>query len=92
MFLSLTLGMLNEGLERADAKTKKAILEQIRDLSATIKKQRQKMGFTQESLAEALDISVNTIKYIEQGRRLPSLVMILKISIALKLKITIQKA
>lgn len=91
MFLSLTLRMLNEGLERVDAKTKKAIIEQIRDLSATIKKQRQKMGFTQESLAEALDISVNTIKYIEQGRRLPSLVMILKISLALKLKISFQK-
>ncbi len=83
--------MLNESLERSDPKTKKAILEQIRDLSSVIKKQRRKVGLTQEGLAEVLDVSVNTIKYIEQGRRLPSLVMIIKIALALKLRLSFQK-
>lgn len=48
------------------------------------------MGLTQEGVAEVLDISVNTIKYIEQGRRLSSLVMIIKIAIALKLRLSFQ--
>ncbi|MGE3975841.1 MAG: helix-turn-helix domain-containing protein [Bdellovibrionales bacterium] len=83
--------MLNKGLGRIDPKTRKVILEHVREFSSVLQAQRKKMGLTQEALAEKLDISVNTVKYIEQGRRLPSLVMILKIAVALKLRLTLQK-
>lgn len=45
------------------------------------------MGFTQEGLAEALDISPMTIQFIEQGRKCPSLPMLLYICSYLKIKI-----
>jgi DNA-binding XRE family transcriptional regulator len=38
-----------------------------------IRRQREKKGFTQEALAEALEISIETMKAIEGGRRHPSL-------------------
>ena len=84
--------MLNKGLEKVDPRTRKLVLEQMQDLSLSIQNRRKKMGFTQESLAEELDVSVNTIKYIEQGRRLPSLIMILRIAQVLKLRLALQKA
>lgn len=84
--------MLNKGLGRTDAKTRKIVLEQIREISSLLQDQRRKLGLTQEALAEKLDISVNTVKYIEQGRRAPSLVMMLRIAVVLKLRLSFQKA
>jgi DNA-binding XRE family transcriptional regulator len=84
--------MQRDGLERTDPKTRKLVLEQMRELSQAMQMQRRKVGLTQETLAEALDVSVNTIKYIEQGRRLPSLIMLLRIANVLKLKLSFQKA
>lgn len=37
-----------------------------------IQARRKELGFTQESLAEALDMSPGTIKTIEQGIRTPA--------------------
>ena len=58
-------------------------------LIKTIQRARMEQDFTQEALAEALDVSVNTIKYIEQGRRLPSLPLMLRICKFLKIEVKI---
>lgn len=56
-------------------------------ISMQIQKRRIDLGYTQEELAEILDVSVGTIKTIEQGTRNPSLPMLIRISDALDLKI-----
>lgn len=58
-------------------------------LRKKLQEARKTHGFTQESLAEHLEISVNTIKYIEQGRRLPSLPLMLRLCKALKVKVSL---
>lgn len=84
--------MLNKGLAEVDPKTRKILTGHIQEIASALQSHRKKQGWTQESLAEALDVSVNTIKYIEQGRRLPSLVMILRIAHVLKIKLHLQRA
>ena len=84
--------MLNKGLATLDPKTRKIVLEQVREIASAIQSQRKKLGLTQEGLAETLDVSVNTIKYIEQGRRQPSLIMIMRIARVLKLKVALHRA
>lgn len=71
--------MLNKGLDGASAREIKELEAELGNIVAVIQIYRQKAGMSQEKLAEALDVSVNTIKYIEQGRRLPSLPMLIRI-------------
>ena len=52
---------------------------------------RKELEMTQEDFAEKLDLNVNTIKYIEQGRRVPSLPMFFRILKALHLEMKILK-
>jgi DNA-binding XRE family transcriptional regulator len=48
-------------------------------LSKVIQDHRKKMGYTQEQLAESLGVATMTIQFIEQGRRFPSLPMLIYI-------------
>jgi len=57
----------------------KVIQTEIKKMGTFLQEQRKARGYTQESFSEALEVNVNTIKYIEQGRRSPSLEMLLKI-------------
>lgn len=79
--------MLNKGLAGATQKEKQSLKKEIESIGKTIQENRIKQNFTQESFAEALDISVPTIKGIEQGIRVPSLGMLLRILAFLKLEI-----
>lgn len=54
-------------------------------VAALFQQRRKELGMTQEDFAEKLDLNVNTIKYIEQGRRIPSLPMLFRIAKALQL-------
>lgn len=65
--------------------TEKAILKVSHDIQAA----RESLGLTQEELAEKIDVSVESIRAIEQNRRAPSLLMLYKICRALNVKITI---
>jgi DNA-binding XRE family transcriptional regulator len=65
-----------DGLTQAEVREIKVQLKQI---GSTLQEARLKSKLTQEALAETIDVSVNTIKYIEQGRRVPSLQMLLRI-------------
>jgi len=79
------------GLSRI-SKKEAAILEtQIAAMGETFQARRKELGMTQDELSEKLDIGANTIKFIEQGRRIPSLPMFLRICKALKLKIELNK-
>ena len=58
-------------------------------MGAFLQEQRKAKGYTQEAFSEALEVNVNTIKYIEQGRRSPSLEMLLKICGQLELELNL---
>lgn len=59
--------------ERSFVKTK------IEELALQIAEMRKKHGFSQERLAELANVSVSTIKFIEQNQRAPSLPLLLKL-------------
>jgi transcriptional regulator with XRE-family HTH domain len=52
-----------------------------------VKKKRRLAGYSQEQFAEKLGIHRTYMSFIERGMRNPSLIMIFKISRALKLKL-----
>lgn len=64
--------------------------KKLNDFRVIIQSQRKKMNYTQEQLAEELNVSVAIIQRIEQGTRTPSIPMLCKIlwEIGLDLNIT----
>lgn len=59
---------------------KEAVMNNKKLLGRRIKEIRKKRGFTQEQLAEAVNIDITTLSGIESGRHFPSLVTLEKIS------------
>lgn len=82
--------MLNKGMKGASQSEIKRVENKLNELRAALTHFRQAKSFSQESLAEKTDISTSTIQYIEQGRRAPSLVMLIRLCLALNLEITIK--
>lgn len=76
-------------LEKYTLKEKRSIQNELDRIASEIQAARKTAGFTQESFAEEMDLSVSTVKYIEQGRRHPSLPLLIRICKTLKIKITI---
>lgn len=64
-------------LQRIPPKYRKKVEDSLRTMSRGIQERRENLDLTQEELAEDLDISVETMKAIETGRRVPSLEMLL---------------
>jgi putative transcriptional regulator len=62
---------------------------QLENLGTQIRTHREEMGWTQQDLAEHLDLAVMTIQFIEQGRRHPSLPLLFYICKALKIPVKI---
>jgi putative transcriptional regulator len=56
-------------------------------LRNTIKTQRAKLNLTQEQLAERVKVSRKTINTIENGRFIPSTVLALQLSRALRVSV-----
>lgn len=54
--------------------------QRIIDIGLAIGYWRRKRGLRQEDLAERIEISVDSIKSYEQGRRIPRLANLLKIA------------
>lgn len=69
-----------------------AISSELEKMGKAFQRRRKELGWTQEEFAESLSVNVNSVKYIEQGRRIPSLPMLLRITKALKLKLSFEKA
>lgn len=59
----------------------------LSNFGAYIKKLRKEAGLSQEEFAEKLNIHRTYVSFIERGQRNPSLLMLLKISRVLKLKL-----
>jgi transcriptional regulator with XRE-family HTH domain len=78
------------GLSKVPKKELIVIQDELIELGKKLQKRRKELGFTQESFAEAMDVSANSVKYIEQGRRIPSLPMLMRLVRALKLKLTVE--
>lgn len=58
-----------------------------KSLGKRIKKERKDLGWTQEQLAEKVDISTVYVGFIEQGRYAPSLDVLQKIAKHLRIPI-----
>lgn len=85
------LYVLNKGLGGANAREIKELEAELKQIVEAIQTHRKKAGFSQEKLAELLEVNVNTIKYIEQRRRLPSLPMLIRICWKIGLEIRLGK-
>lgn len=83
--------MSTRGLSKIPKKDLSLIKSDIRRIGALLQKRRKELGWTQEEFSEFIDVSINSIKYIEQGRRIPSLPMLLRMTKALELKILLQE-
>jgi len=59
----------------------------LKNFGEQVKKKRYLAGLSQEELAEKLNIHRTYMSFIERGQRNPSLLMIFKISRALKIKL-----
>ncbi len=59
----------------------------LKNFGETVKKKRKIAELSQEELAEKLGIHRTYMSFIERGQRNPSLLMIFKISRALKIKL-----
>lgn len=59
----------------------------LENFGETVRKKRKSAGLSQEELAEKLGIHRTYMSFIERGIRNPSLLMIFKISRALKIKL-----
>lgn len=50
-----------------------------RDMGKRIKKARVQAGFSQEKLAEAADVGITHVSHIENGKTIPSVMVLIKI-------------
>lgn len=74
-------------VDRIPAKYKDAVRKQLEALSTMVRDKREGSDLTQEELAEDLGIDPQTISYIEQKRRYPSLPLLFTICARLGIKI-----
>lgn len=58
-------------------KYRKQVEARLRRLPGIIRDRREALGLTQEGMAESLEISIDTMKAIESGRRVPSIAMLI---------------
>jgi transcriptional regulator with XRE-family HTH domain len=63
------------------------ITKKDESLGKQIKKQRKKVGFTQDQLAEKSGLSTKYIQFVESANRTPSLKTLYKIAKALGVKV-----
>ena len=59
----------------------------LKNFGEQVKKKRKQANLSQEELAEKLGVHRTYMSFIERGQRNPSLLMVFKISRALKIKL-----
>ena len=79
--------MESKRLEKIPSKYRRKVEKRLSELSKSIQTQRKAKGYTQEGLAEKLAVSPMTIQFIEQGRRYPSVQMLIYICEFLEIEI-----
>lgn len=75
-------------IKKLPAKHIKSVQKELLRIAQLIQAKREQAGFTQEELAEKLDVSPMTIQFVEQGRRVPSLPLL--IALARELSFTLK--
>ena len=81
---------MGKRIDKVPKKLQTRVGRELKGMSLLIKSQRKAQGLTQEQLAEALEISLDTIKAIESGRRFPSLPMLFLICFTLLIEVTFE--
>jgi DNA-binding XRE family transcriptional regulator len=81
--------MSKRGLKKVPAGEVRAIKREAERLALEIRSQRERLGLTQENLAERLDVSIDTVKGIELGYRFASLPMLIRLCRVLRLRISL---
>ena len=76
-------------IEKLPPKYRREITQELERLAQVIQTKRENSDYTQEELAEELDISITTLKSIEQRIRFPSLPMLFYICRILNIPIKI---
>ena len=66
------------------ARYKRRLTKTDKRVGGKVRRLRKQREFTQEELAEIVNVSSNYISYIENGKRRPSLALLRKIAKALK--------
>lgn len=74
-------------VDRIPAKYREAVKSELEEFASAVRRKREAVGLTQEGLAEDLGIDPQTIAYIEQKRRFPSLPLLFTICMRLGIKI-----
>jgi DNA-binding XRE family transcriptional regulator len=74
-------------VDRVPAKFRRQVELRLKSLQGLIKKRREELGLTQEGLSEKLEISLETMKAIEGGKRFPSLPMLFYILLFLGIEV-----
>lgn len=57
----------------------------LKALGIAVREVRQERGLSQEQLAEASHVHENTVRLLEQGKRMPSVLLLLQITSGLRL-------
>jgi DNA-binding XRE family transcriptional regulator len=74
-------------IDRIPKVYRERVKKQLDQLSLLIQKKRKSENLTQEALAEDLDIDPQTLAYIEQKRRYPSLPLLFALCTRLEIQI-----
>lgn len=77
-------------IDKIPTKYRKVVKEDLANITSTLQAAREASGLTQEEFAEKIDVGPMTIQFIEQGRRAPSLPMLLLLVRALGLEINLE--
>lgn len=78
--------MASISIESIPIRERKKIQKQLDQFSKVLKERRKSEGLTQEKLAEIVDTTTETIRFIESGKYTPSLLMLLRLCLALKIR------
>jgi DNA-binding XRE family transcriptional regulator len=84
-------GLQFSNIEFASPAERKLVKSKIEGLAVKIAEKRKERGISQERLAELANVSVSTIKFIEQNQRAPSLPLLLKLMFILDRKAQVWK-
>lgn len=74
-------------LQQIPVKYRREVEDLQKKVSDLLQRQRRKLGMSQEEFAEDVNLSVDTIKAIETGRRVPSLQMLFYLCSRLKIEV-----
>lgn len=79
--------MSSRGFSKVPSKDVKYVKNELGRISEKVQKRRKELGLTQEDVAEQLEVSVQTIQFIENSRRIPSLPMLIRLAKVLKFEV-----